>query len=519
MTDQRPKRGEASVSHQRYVGYMLDQEDLPEPLDKDVQIECFISHRLKHIWPDHPAFRSLVDRIYDEAEIGSLVTMTSPKSVVTATARRKVELASLLWHCYLVFRNKIISNNPSLAIVRNNKRMWPTYTEGHPANPDYVEFTIYPYVKISLNKNSYRVNDSDNPLQITDNIIKILKLLLCHGFVEFEPGWFNRVTNVGKQTRFRPDHKLDVELVKLPNLHQAPLPKPNPSSFRVPLKTGRKKKSGKDDWQDVEVSPICPDLKENAALIDRYNDFIQTQRVHLHGAKRGVLLVPTVGIEYMPVHESNKYIRNVYHIEDDGHFTYGRMHGGFWQNMPSKYRHLIRINGEPVVILDFKAMILSIVASHSGQKLIGDPYEIDVGLGDQHKKVQRSLIKSILIIGINTKSSIEAANAVLNEHAVGYKEAFGRKLTQKAVLGFIDKIVQVHPFLKKYLFKKLGKDIFAIDADIARGIIRRCLDANKLVLPIHDGFVVAASDKDFLRSAMEASWKEFFDTDIGIDEE
>ena len=69
------------------------------------------------------------------------------------------------------------------------------------------------------------------------------------------------------------------------------------------------------------------------------------------------------------------------------------------------------------------------------------------------------------------------------------------------------------------MFKKLGKDIFAIDADIARGIIRRCLDANKLALPIHDGFVVAESDKEFLRSAMEASWKDLFDTDIGIDEE
>ena len=107
----------------------------------------------------------------------------------------------------------------------------------------------------------------------------------------------------------------------------------------------------------------------------------------------------------------------------------------------------------------------------------------------------------------------------MNEHAASYKEAFGRKLTQKAVLGFIGQIVKAHPFLKSYLFKKLGKDIFSIGADIARGIIRRCLDVDKLVLPIHDGFVVAESDKEFLRSAMEASWKEFFDTDIGIDEE
>lgn len=514
MTDQEPKQGRAAVVGHNSVHFLFEQEDLPEPWEKDEYYEAFIDYKTSNIWPDHPVFQALVDRIYTEANIASLIEATSPKAIQTATERRKVELASLLWHCYLIFRNDFTSSDPRLL----EAGMIPTHVEGHPT-ANYVEFSVYPFIKISLNKNDYRVNDPENPRQITDNVARILRLLYDSGFVEFQSGYFDKDKGLGKQTRFRPDRKLDLELDYLPPLQQPALPKPNPSSFRMAVKPKGTKKSKKEVWQDVEFSPICPELQEHAELVDRYNGFVETQKLRLHGSRKGILWLPSADGEFKAVQEANIYIRNVYHVEDNGGITYGRMHGGFWQNMPSKYRHLIRINGEPVVILDFKAMILSIVASHSGQKLIGDPYEIDVGLGDQHKKVQRSLIKSILIIGINTKSSIEAANAVLNEHASSYREAFGRKLTQKAVLGFIDKIVQTHPFLKTYLFKKLGKDIFAIDADIARGIIRRCLDADKLVLPIHDGFVVAQSDKDFLRSAMEASWKDFFDTDIGIDEE
>lgn len=503
-----------SVNHQHYKRNGQGVDSLPKPWEKDRHYEAFLDYEPARSWPDNPEFNTLVDRIYHDAKIASLIKVKSPKSFQTATKQRKVELASLLWHCHLVFGSSFVSTNPELFSIG----MYPTYSEGHP-DPYYVEFTVYPYIKISMNKTNYQVNSRKNPLKISDNVTCVLKLLHASGFVELQRGFFDNTVGSGKETRFRPCERLDVELYNLPTLKQEAFPSLAPSIFRAAVKQQGKAKVKKNIWREVELSIICPKLIEDATLIDRFNRFVDTQQLRLQGSRNGILWVPMRRAEFAAIHEAKRYIQNIYHINEDGRITYGRMHGGFWQNMPSKCRHLIRINHEPVIILDFKAMILSIVASDSGKDLMGDPYDIDVGLGNEHKKVQRSLIKSIVIISINTKSRIEAASAVLKDHAASFKEAFGKKLTQKDVLGFIDKIVKTHPFLEAYLFKKLGKDIFAIDADIARGIIRRCLDANKLALPIHDGFVVAESDKEFLRSAMEASWKDLFDTDIGIDEE
>ena len=493
---------------------LLCQEDLPPPWEKDKYLEAYIDYRPNHIWPSSRKFQSLTDRIYDQANIGELITGKYPKTVAKARARRRTELASLLWHCLLAFHNKFVSSEGRLMAIG----LRPSYTEVL-LRPDYVEFTIYPFVKMSLNKSDYRVGSTDNPLRITDNIIRILRALHEHEFVELQAGFFNKDSGNGKQSRFRPDHRLDIELRKLSNLSPERWPKPKPNSFRLRTNACGRKRSNEARWKEVDLQHRCPDLQRNEELIERYNDFIQSQELDLVGAKCGVLIVPTAANQFQCVHSSNRYFQNIYHIEDDGSLTYGRMHGGFWQNMPSRYRHLIRINHEPVVILDFKAMILNIVAGLGDHQLHGDPYSIDVGLGNKNKAVQRKLIKSVLIVGINAKNSIATASAVLNEHASDFKEAFGRSLTRRGVLNVIDALLERYAFLQPCLFKGLGKTIFAIDAEIARGVIRECLDANIPVLPIHDGFVVARSYRGFLNCAMQAGWGDCFTTTIGIDEE
>jgi hypothetical protein len=398
---------------------LLCQEDLPRPWEKDKYLEAYIDYRPNHIWSKSHEFQALIDRIYDQANIGELVAGKSPKTVAKATARRRTELASLLWHCLLAFHNKFVSSDSRLMAIG----LRPSYTEGL-LRPDYVEFTIYPFVKISLNKSHYRVGSPDNPLRITDKIITILKALNEYGFVELQAGYFDRDSGNGKQTRFRPDHKLDIELRKLSNLSTEPWSKPKPNSFRLRTNTCGRKKSKKGCWKEIDLQHRCPDLQRNEELIERYNDFILSQEIDLVGAKCGVLMVPTAANQFQCVHSSNRCLQNIYHIEDDGSLTYGRMHGGFWQNMPSKHRHLIRINHEPVVILDFKAMILNIVASLSDHQLQGDPYNVDVGLGHQNKAVQRKMIKSVLIVGINAKSSIATASAVLNQHASDFNPPY-----------------------------------------------------------------------------------------------
>jgi hypothetical protein len=62
----------------------------------------------------------------------------------------------------------------------------------------------------------------------------------------------------------------------------------------------------------------------------------------------------------------------------------------------------------------------------------------------------------------------------------------------------------------------IGKQLFMHDAEIARRIIQTFLDAGKVVLPIHDGFVAKKSDEDFLQESMRCVWFETFGTKIRI---
>lgn len=514
MAGKRPTKSAATSTLLRVQRHMSAAMGPPEPWDKDRHFEACIQYDVTLPLPDHPAFWALVDRIYVAAKLDSLIQLKSPRAIATARAKRRTELGSLLWHLYLAFANTFVSSDGDLL----NIGMTPSYVEGSD-RIDYREFTVYPYIRISLNKNNYLAGNTSNPYGITARIKEVLRALQMNAFIEVQRGYFSNKRGTGRQTRIRPDSKLDAELRTLPDLALILKSKPAPSSFRAAVVKSGRKKSRKAVWEEVPCPLWTPELQAHAKLVDRFNTFIDTQRVELVGARSGVLMVPNTGTDFVPILTSNRYIQNVYHIEDDGQITFGRMFGGFWQSMPSRYRHLIRINGEAVVVLDFKAMILNIVASHCGRQLTGDPYDIDIGFGVQRKDVQRSLIKSIVIIGINSKSRMEALFAVRSKEGESFRHAFGRPLLDVELKRCITDVEQAHPFLKTYLFKKLGKSIFAIDADIARGVLRRFLDAKKVVLPIHDGFVAAQSDREFLRSAMESSWKDEFPTVIGIAEE
>jgi len=93
------------------------------------------------------------------------------------------------------------------------------------------------------------------------------------------------------------------------------------------------------------------------------------------------------------------------------------------------------------------------------------------------------------------------------------------KLTDAWLGQIAENIIRHHPFLKDHMFNNKGKCLFMMDADIAREITHTFLQNNKVVLPIHDGFIAAKEDRDFLEETMQSVWKNKFGTSITIKEE
>ena len=76
--------------------------------------------------------------------------------------------------------------------------------------------------------------------------------------------------------------------------------------------------------------------------------------------------------------------RSLYRVFTDTSFTRGgRFYGGWWQNIPSRLRPFITINGKETVELDYSSMHPRMLYAHIGMECPDEPY--DVGLDPEHR--------------------------------------------------------------------------------------------------------------------------------------
>jgi hypothetical protein len=96
----------------------------------------------------------------------------------------------------------------------------------------------------------------------------------------------------------------------------------------------------------------------------------------------------------------------------------GRLYGGSWQNLPSETeiengietigRNEIRIDGEPTVERDYKALHIRLLYMKTGTPIpAGDPYDIGT--------LPRKYAKIAMLIAINARTHAEATHAIARE--------------------------------------------------------------------------------------------------------
>ena len=177
----------------------------------------------------------------------------------------------------------------------------------------------------------------------------------------------------------------------------------------------------------------------------------------------------------------------------------------------------ILIDNCPTIELDYSAQVLNIVASLAGVQLQGDGYDIDLGLGHLKAGFQRDFVKALTVVMLNAGSRASAFKAMRQKYKsdTSYRNA-GIILTNDFLAACLETILKKHPFLHPYIASGQGKKIFLIDSDIARQIIARSVEANFVVLPIHDGFICKAANEHQLQAIMQEVWYQRFGTTTPI---
>jgi hypothetical protein len=418
------------------------------------------------------ALDNLIHEYFVRCGLRQLLPKKSLKAIKSAEQRIKTHLRSLFWHFYLAMG----------------------------VDDDC-------YVRISLRAGSYCKTDPDNPHNITIEICEVIKALELNDFIERRNGFNDKTGGGGStETRIRPCLSLLEDLRALPKDISEDFVEPSPVSIRKGAPT---------------------DLDEESALhLDRmkrtitaYNEFMRSHKVVMPKAANGKLLFSDWRGRKRSTATIKKSVMACYHADQPCTLTYGRIHGAWWQNIPSTDRKHILIDGEETVELDYSAQLVHIIAGLEGIQLSGDPYEIALSGFDW--RAARMLIKSIILVIVNAsddeKSAFKAIRSKVYEAAKKKKiQLPDIRLTDAFLKAVLNRVLAKHPFLDRYAFSGMGKTLFMIDAEIARQIIQTFLDHGKAVLSIHDGFIVKQCDEQFLFTTMQSVCFEMFGTTIPI---
>lgn len=154
----------------------------------------------------------------------------------------------------------------------------------------------------------------------------------------------------------------------------------------------------------------------------------------------------------------------------------GRLYG-WWQQLPKARRAECRINGELIIEPDFAALHPTLLYAMRGERLRHDPYE--TGL------YPRAHGKLALNVALNARTLHEAAVSLV------HNPKWGRSLDD--TWGVLKAVQKRNPTIAKDIGADRGIDCMRIDSGMAIDVLGACEKAGIACLPVHDSFMVPAS--------------------------
>ncbi|MBB6221930.1 hypothetical protein [Rhizobium leguminosarum] len=215
-------------------------------------------------------------------------------------------------------------------------------------------------------------------------------------------------------------------------------------------------------------------------------DTMRTQMGEINGILNNADILLD-GQQTGPVHLVRKF--RLDQPEDVGGFDrHGRLYGGFWEDLPKEQRHLLTIDGEPVVDLDFASMFIQLAYCRQGlQPQSGDLYVIP-GL-EEHRKAVKSLMVSLFF-----------RDAEARRLPAGSKEVLPSGWNMKR---FKAAAAARHPAIAHLFDTNIGFELMVLESEILVGILIELASKGVAALPMHDGIMVAASHKEMAVETMQ----------------
>lgn len=189
---------------------------------------------------------------------------------------------------------------------------------------------------------------------------------------------------------------------------------------------------------------------------------------------------------------------NLHRIFNNGVFHEGgRFYGGWWQNVERAVRKLIRINGEPVVELDYGS-IQPRICYHLEHVPLA-PEQDAYSVSGRDPQVYRNAIKNVVVrlLGMSKEQRQMRRQG----------DQLGLFPTTKAFRTFVSEVeASLHAIQPWLRAGRIGQVQF-IESEIADEVLWVLAKQSIPCLPIHDSFIVPASAEVELGRAMYAAYR------------
>jgi hypothetical protein len=183
----------------------------------------------------------------------------------------------------------------------------------------------------------------------------------------------------------------------------------------------------------------------------------------------------------------------------NGSFTqYGRMHCSA-QNIPSKLRHTITIDGEQTVTVDYRSMLVNVAYGIVGQVTPDeDPYFIN--------GIDREVVKGICMRLFNSDSG----KAARHKTTIGWNDEaplFDSEGESDRVFSLVE---EKHNAVSELFYAGRHHELLYRESKILFKVISAFNMTNEALLPIHDAILVKVSSLEHAKVAMEMAFKGSF---------
>ena len=194
--------------------------------------------------------------------------------------------------------------------------------------------------------------------------------------------------------------------------------------------------------------------------------------------------------------------RSVYRVFNDASFSMGgRFYGGWWQNVPRKYRKQIIFNGKPTVELDYSNQHPTILYAWEGVTRPADCYSNVIRLNylpeGTTRKDLRDMVKAAFNAMLNSNKMLRNAPDGVEPWLYGLKWSELR-----------DAIMSFHTPVEHHFFTGVGLRLQKTDSDIAERVMLHFATKGIAILPLHDSFLMHHGYESELRDVMDTAFEE-----------